>query len=151
MRLFPYAAGLLAAASIFTLASPAEAAAPPVRIAKIYYDSPGPDYRSNGSLNGEYVTIANTSRRTSVRLDGWTLTDASRHRYTFQRGVTIRPGRSVTVRTGQGRDTASVKYQDRRAYVWNNVSDTATVRDRYGRRVDSCSYNSSRFDWTSCR
>lgn len=53
----------------------------------------------------------------------------------------------MTVRTGRGSDTTSTKYQDRRSYVWNNVADTATLRKASGTKLDTCSYNSSRYDY----
>jgi hypothetical protein len=114
----------------------ATAAAPAVRITFAYYDSPGRDDRSTRSLNAEYVTITNTSRR-AVALKSWTLRDTSRHVYVFGR-YTLAAGASVTVHTGSGNDTSRHRYQDRRAYVWNNDKDTALLRDAGGRNVDSC-------------
>jgi hypothetical protein len=35
-----------------------------------------------------------------------------------------------------GRDTDSDLYQDRRHYVWDNYSDTATLRNDRGRFID---------------
>lgn len=134
------AAGLLSA-------GPAEAAGS-VHLTKIYYDSPGRDTRSNASLNAEYVQIKN-STATSVNLRGWTLVDASRHRYVFP-SFTLKPGRTVTVHTGQGRDTAANLYQQRRAYVWNNDRDRATLRRASGALQDTCAYNNSSRDWTTC-
>ncbi|MET8291718.1 hypothetical protein ABZV80_42180 [Streptomyces sp. NPDC005132] len=46
-------------------------------------------------------------------------------------------GRStVRVHTGVGRDTFRDVYQDRRNYVWDNGSDTATLRNDHRRVVD---------------
>ncbi|MEU5396619.1 lamin tail domain-containing protein [Streptomyces tibetensis] len=54
-------------------------------------------------------------------------------------------GRStVRVHTGHGRDTDSDLYQDRRHYVWDNRSDTATLRNDHGRRIDSESWGHHR-------
>ncbi|MCX4618020.1 hypothetical protein ACFZAB_34165 [Streptomyces albogriseolus] len=39
--------------------------------------------------------------------------------------------------SGVGRDTRSDVYQDRRHYVWDNRSDTVTLRDDRGRYVDN--------------
>ncbi|MFD4997571.1 lamin tail domain-containing protein [Streptomyces buecherae] len=128
---------------------PAQAqAAGSVHLHKIYYDSPGTDDRSTRSLNAEYVQIKNSTSR-GVNLRGWTLTDASRHKYTFGT-FTLGAGKTVTVRTGRGKDSASTKYQNRRAYVWNNDRDTATLRKSSGSRVDTCSYNSTRYDYKNC-
>jgi hypothetical protein len=123
------------------VAAPAAEAAGSVHIAKIYYNSPGSDNRSNKSLNAEWVTITN-STSAAHSLKGWTLTDASRHTYTFG-SFTLGAGKTVKVHTGSGDDTSANTYQDRRAYVWNNDKDTATLRKSGGTKVDSCSYNNS--------
>lgn len=136
------------AATLAVVAAPGAEAAGSVHIAKIYYDSPGSDTRTNKSLNGEWVAVTNSTSR-NVSLEGWTLTDASRHTYTFG-DYTLRAGRTVKVRTGSGDDTRATKYQDRRAYVWNNDKDTATLRKASGTKVDSCSYNSTAKDYKNC-
>ncbi|MGW0827329.1 lamin tail domain-containing protein [Streptomyces sp. NPDC002845] len=119
------------------LSSPAEAAGG-VIIYRVYFDSPGADNRSNASLNGEWVQIKNTKSR-AVSLRNWVLKDASNHRYTFK-NVKIGAGKTMKVRTGRGSDTATNKYQNRRAYVWNNTSDTATLIRSSGTKADSCSW-----------
>lgn len=70
------------AASVAALVQ--EQAAGLLRIYKIYYDSPGSDTRSNTSLNAEYVQVKNSTSR-GVSLKGWTVSDASNHRYTSDR------------------------------------------------------------------
>ncbi|NRQ38600.1 lamin tail domain-containing protein, partial [Nonomuraea sp. NN258] len=131
-------------------------AAPALQITKIYYDSPGsPDHGANSSLNGEYAQISNTSRK-AVSLEGWTLRDKtsrSDHVYTFG-AFTLGAGKTVTVRTGKGRNTRTTLYWGRSggtfAYIWNQVRDTAYLRDPAGALVDSCSYNSSRSAYKIC-
>ncbi|GLF93330.1 lamin tail domain-containing protein [Streptomyces yaizuensis] len=130
------------------LPSPAQAAKGSVHLYKIHYDSPGTDNRSNKSLNGEYVQIRNTTRA-AVNLKGWTLTDKSNHKYTFG-AYTLGKGKTVTIRTGKGDNTASNRYQGRRAYVWNNDRDTATLKRASGSTADTCSYNSTRVDSKLC-
>ncbi|MGW8367020.1 lamin tail domain-containing protein, partial [Streptomyces wedmorensis] len=49
-------------------------------------------------------------------------------------------GSTVRIHTGEGRDTRTDLYQDRRNYVWDNRSDTATLRDDHGRTVDTESW-----------
>ncbi|GAA3153093.1 lamin tail domain-containing protein [Streptomyces rameus] len=130
----------LAGAALLTgtlLSTPAEAAGG-VRIHHVWFDSPGSDNRSNKSLNGEWVQLRNTSR-SAVSLRGWVLKDASNHRYVFP-DVRIGAGKYLKVHTGSGSDTASDKYQDRRAYVWNNDRDTATLTRASGTKVASCSW-----------
>ena len=48
------------------------------------------------------------------------------------------------IHTGQGRDTDSDLYQDRRHYVWDNRSDTATLRNDRGRFIDDKSWGHHR-------
>ncbi|MEU6119788.1 lamin tail domain-containing protein [Streptomyces sp. NPDC047117] len=149
LRTRTLAAAVTAAACAGILALPAQAqAAGSVHLYKIYYDSPGKDTRSNSSLNAEYVQIRNTTGR-SVSLKGWTLVDASRHKYTFGT-YTLGSGKTVTVRTGKGSNTQATRYQGRAAYVWNNDKDTATLRTSAGRTQDTCSYNSTRYDSKMC-
>ncbi|MER8028013.1 lamin tail domain-containing protein [Streptomyces bauhiniae] len=130
----------LAGAALLTgtlLSTPAQAAGT-VQIHRVYFDSPGKDTRSTSSLNGEWVQLKNTSR-SAVSLKGWVLKDASNHKYTFP-NVKLGAGKYVKVHTGSGRDTTSDKYQGRRAYVWNNTSDTATLAKSNGSKVDTCSW-----------
>lgn len=114
-----------------------------MEISRVQYDSPGPDDRSNRSLNQEWADITNYSRR-SVNLDGWTLSDTDGHTYTFDH---YRLGGRATVRvhTGLGRDTRTDLFQDRRAYVWNNDRDRATLRNDHGRFIDDASWGRRHF------
>ncbi|GAA1704192.1 lamin tail domain-containing protein [Nonomuraea bangladeshensis] len=156
MRLVAPVAALVAAAVALTPAAPAQAAAPTVKISRIWYDSPGsPDFGANSSLNGEYVQIKNTGR-SAVKLSGWTVRDETAradHVYTFG-DVTLKAGKTVTLRTGRGRDTATTLYWGRSggtlAYIWNQVKDTGYLRDARGRLVHKCSYNSSRTAYKDC-
>ncbi|MFF5563109.1 lamin tail domain-containing protein [Streptomyces sp. NPDC012623] len=147
-RTLAAAAVAVAFAGPVLLPGPAQAAAGSVHLHKIYYNSPGPDNRSNASLNAEWVRIRNTTSK-AVNLKGWTLTDASRHTYTFGK-YSLGKGKTVTIRTGKGKDTAANRYQNRGAYVWNNDKDTATLRKASGAKVDTCSYNNPRADYKNC-
>ncbi|MBT3167550.1 lamin tail domain-containing protein [Streptomyces sp. Vc74B-19] len=129
------AGALTAVLTVPTSAAETRPHRPNVQISDVQYDSPGRDDRSNRSLNREWVEITNSSRR-AVNLDGWTLRDEDGHRYTFD-NYRLRARSTVRVHTGSGRDTRSDVYQDRRHYVWDNRSDTATLRDDRGRFVDS--------------
>jgi Lamin Tail Domain len=126
----------------------AQAATGSVHLYKIYYDSQGTDTRSNSSLTAEYVQIRNTTSK-AVSLKGWTLTDASNHKYTFGT-YSLGKGKTVTVRTGKGKDTTANRYQNRGAYVWNNDKDTASLKKASGSKVDTCSYNSTKADYKMC-
>ncbi|MGW2016693.1 lamin tail domain-containing protein [Streptomyces sp. NPDC001927] len=132
---------------LLALPSPAQAAGS-VHLYKVYYDSPGTDRGANSSLNAEYVVIRNTTG-SAVSLKGWTLTDAANHKYTFGT-YTLGKGKTVTVHTGKGTNTAAHRYQNRGWYVWNNDKDTATLKTANGAKVDTCSYNSTRYDYKMC-
>ncbi|MET8612074.1 MULTISPECIES: lamin tail domain-containing protein [Streptomyces] len=119
------------------LSTPAEAAGG-VRIHHVWFDSPGSDNRSNTSLNAEWVQIKNTGG-SAVSLKGWVLKDASNHKYVFP-NVKIGAGKYMKIHTGGGKDTTTDKYQGRRAYVWNNDKDTATLTRASGAKVSSCSW-----------
>lgn len=140
------AATALAGAAL--LPAQAQAAAGSVHLSKIYYNSPGSDLRSNKSLNAEYVQIKNTTTK-SVSLKGWTLVDASAHKYTFGT-FTLGKGKTVTVHTGKGTNTSVSRYQGRAAYVWNNDKDKATFKKANGTVVDTCSYNSTKVSSKVC-
>lgn len=138
------AAALVAAAIVGAVALPASAAdharpdRPKVEISAVQYDSPGRDDRSRRSLNKEWVELTNTSRRT-VNLDGWTLADEDGHTYTFDH-YRLEGRATVRIHTGEGRDTDSDLYMDRRNYVWDNHSDTATLRNDHDRFIDDASW-----------
>ncbi|WP_128375130.1 lamin tail domain-containing protein [Streptomyces cavernae] len=111
---------------------------PAVEISAVQYDPPGHDDRSNRSLNREWVELTNNTRH-AVNLDGWTLASEDGRTYTFD-GFWLGGRATVRVHTGIGRDTRSDVYQDRRRYVWDDHSDTATLRNDRGRVVDTESW-----------
>lgn len=117
--------------------APAQAASP-IRFTTIYYNSPGTDTGSNASLNAEWVRIHNFGSR-ARSLTGWTLRDRSGHVYRFP-AFTLRPGATVTVHTGRGRNTATNLYWGSRWYIWNNTGDKAILRNQSGVLVDSCAW-----------
>ncbi|WP_234390080.1 lamin tail domain-containing protein [Streptomyces sp. MMG1533] len=142
------AATLTAAAVIGSVALPASAAdhARPdrtrVEISSVQYDSPGRDNSSNRSLNNEWVELTNTTRD-SVNLDGWTLGDEDGRTYTFDH-YRLAARATVRIHTGEGRDTRTDLFQDRRDHVWDNYSGTATLRNDRGRFIDEASWDSDR-------
>ncbi|MEU3278127.1 lamin tail domain-containing protein [Streptomyces antibioticus] len=141
------AAALAAAAVTGAAALPASAAdarpnRPVVKISAVQYDAPGRNDRSARSLNQEWVELTNTTRR-SVNLNGWKLSDRDGDTYTF-RNFRLAPRATVRVHTGVGRDTRKDVFQDRRREVWDNRSDTATLRTDRGRFVDSASWGRDR-------
>ncbi|GAB3153405.1 lamin tail domain-containing protein [Microbispora hainanensis] len=144
------------AVSVAAVSQPAHAAGPAVQITKIYFDSPGsPDNGANSSLNGEYVQIKNTTKK-AVGLKDWTVRDDTKrsdHVSTFGR-FTLGAGKTVTLRTGRGKNTSTTVYWGRSggtlAYIWNQTKDKAFLRNASGKLVDSCAYNSSRQDYKIC-
>jgi hypothetical protein len=136
-----------AAATLFMFPGQAQAAGS-VHLTKIWYDSPGSDNRTTASLNGEWVQIKNTTTK-SVSLKGWTLTDASKHVYTFGT-FTLKAGKTVTVKTGKGTNTTTTVFQKSGAYIWNNDKDTATLRRATKAVHDTCAYNSTKSDYKTC-
>ncbi|BDH12990.1 hypothetical protein [Streptomyces hygroscopicus] len=67
------------------------------------------------------------------------MSDKSGHGYRF--GNFLLNGHSqVCVPTGIGHDNRRDVYQDRRAYVWDNTGDTATLRIDHRRVVDAESW-----------
>jgi hypothetical protein len=79
------------------------------------------------------------TRHQPRRLD---LRDEDGHRSTFD-DYRLRGRSTVRVHTGIGRDTRSDVYQDCRHYVWDNRSDTATLRNYHGRRIDDESWGTT--------
>lgn len=128
-----------AAAVLLTLTPPAQAATPIVEIVKVYYDSPGKDTRSNASLNAEYVVLKNNSNVTMQMMD-WIVRDETGYKYRFP-FFSLKSGKTVTIRSGKGANTATTMYWGRASYVWNNSpgGDTASLYWSSGpKRVDVC-------------
>jgi hypothetical protein len=125
---------------VVTSGSPAQAVNR-MQIHKIQYNSPGPDDGSNSSLNAEWVQLHNRSA-SRINLSGWTLRDncGCGHVYTFH-NYTIRAHGYVKIHTGRGTNTQTNRYWGRRAYVWNNTGDRATLKNRAGTVIDRCSYS----------
>ncbi|WP_433520161.1 lamin tail domain-containing protein (plasmid) [Nonomuraea sp. CA-143628] len=138
-------------ASFAVLSPPAYAATPAVQIVKVYYDSPGKDTRSSSSLNAEYASLKNTTGK-AIQLERWILRDASGHKYRFG-SFLLKPGKTVTVRTGSGNDGPSTVYWGSGNYVWNNSpgGDTAGIyRGSDLKKIDTCSWGRSSKAYTTC-
>lgn len=123
-------------------------AAGPIQLGKINYNSPGSDYATNASVNGEYVIIKNFG--SSARsMTGWTLRDAANHVYKFGT-FTLGAGKSVTVRTGKGTSTSATRYWGAGYHVWNNAGDKAYLRTASGAAIDYCAWTSNGPGYKSC-
>ena len=141
------AAAVAASASVALLPTQAQAAGS-IYLYKVYYDSPGSDTRSNTSLNAEYVQIKNSTSG-AVQLKGYTLRDATGYEFAFP-SYRISAGKTVKIHTGRGSTSAGHVYWGRTSYVWNNDRDVATLRTASGAVRDTCSYNSTRYDYKMC-
>jgi hypothetical protein len=131
------AAALLCVSAFLALAPSASAA---IRIAKVYYNSPGPDTGSNASLNGEWIAVKNTGNR-AKELKGWKIRDADGAVFRFF-GFKLPAGTTVKVHTGTGPDTFPHHlYWDLDQYVWDNDADTAKLKNANGVLVGTCSYD----------
>jgi hypothetical protein len=112
-----------------------------IAISAIYFDSPGADTGTNASVDGEWVQVKNGSTSSRV-LTGWTISDASSHKFTFPT-YTLTAGKTVKVHSGSGTKTSASLYWRQSSYIWNNGGDTATLRSSTGSTVDACSYTSA--------
>jgi hypothetical protein len=124
---------------VLAVSTPAEAAGG-LALTKVYVNSPGSDLPvTNKKLNGEYVTIKNTSKSTKT-LTGYTVRDTSNHVYVFG-SYKLKAGKSVKVHTGKGKNTSANRFMNRGYFVWNNSGgDSATLKSANGAKVDSCAW-----------
>ena len=120
-----------------------------MQFARIQYDSPGTDNRSNASLNAEYVQLKNTGHST-VNLKNWTVRDSQNHVYKFTTTFSLAAGRTVTLHTGHGTNTATNRYWNSSNYIWNNSGDRATLKTPSGATADSCSWSSDGAGYKNC-
>jgi hypothetical protein len=121
---------------VLALAPGASAA---IKIRAIYFDSPGADNGSNSSLNNEWIRLKNTGT-TARSLTNWTIRDTSSHVYRFG-AYSLAAGKTVTIHSGNGANTARHRYWDFMGYVWNNDGDRATLKKPNGTVIDRCSYS----------
>ena len=84
---------------------------------------PGP---ASKRANAEFVQIKNVSR-TPVRLDGYFLRRQI-STYALAPGTVIAPGRTLTVRIGKGRPTATTQYWGRASTLLNDQRDSVQLR-----------------------
>src|SRR4051812_11930039 len=140
-------AALMCLPAVVCFAGPADAATT-VKISRVYYNSPGTDDRSNANLNAEYVNVQNISTSTQV-VTGWTVRDVVGHVYTFPT-TSIPAGQTVTVHTGKGVNSGNQRFWQSGAYIWNNDTDTAYLRNSAGATISTCSYNSTAVSYKNC-
>ena len=114
------------------------------KITAVYYD-PGPGPDPNTQLDKEYVVIRNTTTH-RLRLTGWKLHDIARagsvNTYKFPK-FRLRPGASVRIHTGKGTKTRTDLYWGLTYYVWGDDSDKATLQNRAGTIISTCSWTAT--------
>lgn len=134
---------LLAAATLaapMTIAPAADAATvKPLDIVSVYYDPPGTDKSTNSGYTKEYIVLKNTGR-TTLTLTGYTVRDNGPQKFTFPKGFTLGAGKSVTIRSGKGKNSSSTLYWNKSSYIWNNTGDTARTYNSTGKLLESCTY-----------
>jgi hypothetical protein len=101
-----------------------------------------------GTTNGEYVQIKNLTG-TPVDMDGFKLTNKKKVTFTFP-NFTL-PGKgNVKVKSGIGSDSGTSLFWDRSKPVWNNTSDTATLKRPDATVANTCSYNNGAITYATC-
>jgi micrococcal nuclease len=106
---------------------------PPVAVAEVRHDPPGPD---GDVLDEEWVVLVNHGEM-PVDLGGWTVRDESSvHRFRFPAGTTMAPGERLVVTSGAGPLGFGTGEP-----IWNNGGDTAILVDEDGRFVAISAYD----------
>jgi micrococcal nuclease len=99
------------------------------------YDADGDD---SLNLNDEYVTIKNTGGD-PLDIYGWTIKDSATNIYEFGSCI-LKPGATVYLFSGNGRDVEGRFYWGNPNPVWNNDHDTLYLRDREGLLIEIYDY-----------
>ena len=86
-----------------------------------------PRESARNSPNDEYVVFRNTGA-TPLVLTGWSISDEMNQSYLVPQ-FTLAAGKTFTLFTGSGKNTAEALYWGRRKTVWNKGGDTVIVRD----------------------
>lgn len=121
------------------VATPGEAATPPLKFGKWFVDLPGTDKATAANLNKEYIVVTNTTTK-AIYLKGYRVRDyKAKHTYTFG-AFTLGAKKSVTLHTGAGKNNATNVYWNQRNFVWNNDRETAQLLNTKSQTVASCTY-----------
>jgi micrococcal nuclease len=94
----------------------------------------------NENPNGEYIRACNVTQE-PVNIAGFSITNAAGDRYPLP-DLTVPAGHTVILRSGPGEHQTNPKYQlvahlGSEGAVWHNRSDTATIWDAEGNKVDA--------------
>lgn len=115
----------------------------PLDIVKVYYDPPGKDYSKNSYYVKEYIQVKNTGTKT-LTLTGYVIRDNGPQKFTFPKGTKLAPGKTLTIRSGKGKNTSSTLYWNTSSYIWNNTGDTARLYNSKRTLLESCQYKGVR-------
>lgn len=91
------------------------------------------------ALNDEYIVIKNTGDNL-LDLSGWSVKDGDGHVHTFQDGVTLEVGMTLTLYSGQGSQQPARRYWWADEMVWDDDGETITIFDDTGQKVYTRSY-----------
>lgn len=83
----------------------------------------GVKWKGGGSVNGEYMKITNHSA-TTLSLGGWWVRDNALRRYTFPSSAKVKPGGSLYVHPGKGRNTSTHLYWGLSAAIFEDVTSS---------------------------
>lgn len=137
-RTLALGAAVVLAGTVLAAAPPAEAAVTkPLDIVKVHFDPKGTDKPTNSGYTQEYIQLKNTGSRT-LNLSGYVIRDNGPQKYVFPKGVTLKPGKTLTVRSGKGSSSSTTRYWGKSSYIWNNTGDTARIYDAKGKRLETC-------------
>jgi len=125
------------------LAAPAHAATT-LKFARFYADQPGADTPyTTTRLNREYIQVKNVTKKT-ISLSGYRIHDRKNyHVYYFPKTFRLGAGKTVTVHTGRGTNTAANLYWGLKSMAWNNNGDTAYLM-KGATKITTCTYTPTR-------
>lgn len=83
----------------------------------------GVKWKGGALVNGEYMKITNYSS-TTLSLGGWWVRDSALRRYTFPSTARVKPGGSIYVHPGRGRNTSTHLYWGLSAAIFEDVTSS---------------------------
>lgn len=107
-----------------------------IRVVEVNEDPAGADAEN---LNDEYIVLENTGDL-PIDLSGWRVKDLDGHVHTFQDGVELGIGETLTLRSGAGSQTATDRFWWADEPVWDNNGETIYVFDDRGQKVYQRTY-----------
>jgi hypothetical protein len=91
-------------------------------------------------LNDEYIVIKNTGT-SLLDLSGWSVKDGDGHVHTFQDGVTLEVGKTLTLYSGQGSQQPTKRYWWADEMIWDDDGEEITIFDDTGQQVYNRTYS----------